>query len=133
MASFKRLVWPAFRSLYALYFLYVGIGIVRMLVTDAPGIVQPNPQSAAFMAALRGSGFMYPALAAAYLAGGLALIVPRTAPLGVILLAPVVTIILLFHLTLTGRIYWGGGWAIGLAALGWHYRSAYAGLWSRRD
>jgi hypothetical protein len=133
MAGLQRLGWTVFRSLYALYFLFVGVTIVRMLMVHGPGVVQPNPASAAFMGALRDSGFMLPAMAATYLLGGLALIVPRTAPLGVVLLAPVVGIILLFHLNLTGRVLWGGGWALGLALLAWHYRGSYVGLWSRRD
>jgi hypothetical protein len=62
--------------------------------------------------------------------GGLALILHRTAPLGLVLLAPSVGVIFLFHLMLTGSVVWGTEWALGLVLLAWHYRSAYTALWN---
>jgi hypothetical protein len=82
------------------------------------------------MQALSASGFMDPLLAIAFVAGGGALLSARAAPAGLVILAPAVTVILLFHLMLSGQ------WIVGLVvaalflALAWHHRAAFRLLWN---
>ncbi|MBY6217579.1 hypothetical protein [Qipengyuania aquimaris] len=63
-----------------------------------------------------------------FILGGLALAVKRTAPLGIIILAPFVAVIFFYHLLLGGSAAWATGWAGGLLLLAWHHRSAFVPL-----
>jgi hypothetical protein len=127
----ERIYWSVLRWLYGLFFLATGLWI---LVSVGTGMLsppsQPTPRAAAFMEALSASGFMDPLLALSFILGGGALLARRTAPAGLAILAPAVAVILLFHLFLSGQ------WPVGLVvagvflALAWHYRTAFASLWS---
>jgi len=88
-----------------------------------------SPSAAAFQLALAQSQFMDPLLSVACLLGGIALLVPRTSPLGIVILAPVVVAIFLFHLVLSGNWTWGSLNLVWFAALAWHFRRAFAPLW----
>jgi hypothetical protein len=54
-------------------------------------------------------------------AGG-ALFFRRTAPLGIVILTPLVTIIFFFHLMITPDWWWGSLNLVWLAVLAWRYR-----------
>jgi hypothetical protein len=84
----------------------------------------------ALQKALTESHFMDPLLALTCLFGGAALIIRRTAPLGIAMLAPVVVVIFLFHLMLSGNWMWGSLNVVWFAGLAWCYRRAFTTLWS---
>jgi hypothetical protein len=84
----------------------------------------------AFQKALTESHFMDPLLALTCLFGGAALLIRRTAPLGIAMLAPVVVVIFLFHLVLSGNWTWGTLNLVWFAGLAWCYRSAFTKLWT---
>lgn len=123
-------LWRIARWLYGGYFIYTAVMIGRTLWIGGEGVQQPTPEAKAFYEALHATGFLYPMMGFTFGAGGLALILDRTAPLGLVLLAPSVGVIFFFHLMLTGRIVWGTEWALGLVLLAWHYRSAFTALWN---
>src|ERR1700742_718286 len=122
-------LWKIARWLYGGYFIYTAVMIGRTLWIGGKGVQQPTPEAEAFYDALHATGFLYPLMGITFGLGGLALLLHRTAPLGLALLAPSVSVIFLFHLMLTGRVVWGTEWALGLCLLAWHYRSAYTALW----
>jgi len=130
MATFTDWLWRTARWLYGGYFIYTAVMIGRTLWIGGKGVQQPTPEAKAFYDALHATGFLYPLMGITFGAGGLALLLHRTAPLGLALLAPSVGVIFLFHLMLTGNVVWGAEWALGLILLAWHYRSAYTGLWN---
>jgi hypothetical protein len=65
---------------------------------------------------------------ACFVLGGSALLSSRTAPLGIVILAPSVVVIFFYHLLLGGSPAWGTFWAAGLLLLAWRFRDAFAGL-----
>lgn len=112
-----------FRILYGGWFAFWGIA--PLLGVAPPPTTEPD--ALALLEANRETFSM--ALAqASFVAGGLALLWTRTAPLGVAILAPTVTWILLFHWTLTDSYLWGAFWFGGLALLAFWYRKAYRPL-----
>jgi hypothetical protein len=119
------------RWIFGLWYLATG---GAWLLTHALGRGAAHHETAqgaiAFQAALTASGFMDPLLALACLLGGAALLVRRTAPLGIAMLAPVVVVIFLFHLMLTGNWMWGTLNLVWFAALAWCFRRAFTTLWS---
>ena len=124
-------VWAILRVAYGLFFLATGAFI---LVATTTGLmaspVQPTASAQALTDALDATGFMDPLLAAAYIAGGGALLFNRSAPLGIVILAGPVAVILFFHLVLSGQYIWGPLVAAALAALAWHDRSRLETLWT---
>lgn len=126
--------WRLLRWLFAAYFIYVGYLVFGGLLRGvALHIHQPNAAAQAFSDALDASGFMNPTLAMCYLAGGLALLFQRTAPLGLAILGPPVAIILLFHTFLTGMFAWGATWAFVWLLMVGRYRKSFIPLWSYHD
>lgn len=123
--------WRALRYLYAAYYLFVGSYLALSLM----GIFSaPHPKtsvvSAAFQDALGKTGFMFSLLALTYVASACALGFCRTAPLGLVLLAPVAVVIFFTDTLLDSAWLWGTLNAVILAALAWHFRSAYRSLWT---
>jgi len=123
--------WRVLRCLYAAYYIFVGVYLALSLF----GVLPPlNPKlgsaSAAFQNALARTGFIFPLLAVTYIASGSALSFYRTAPLGLVLLAPVAVIIFFTDALLDTAWFWGMLNAAILAALAWHFRSAYRSLWT---
>lgn len=123
-------LWRIARWLYGGYFIYTAVMIGRTLLIGGKGVPQPTPEAKAFYDALHATGFLYPLMGITYGVGGLALLLNRTAPLGLVLLAPSVAVIFLFHLMLTGNVVWGTEWACALVLLAWHYRAAFTSLWN---
>ena len=123
--------WRILRYLFAAYYLLVGVYLALSLA----GIVSPphpkvSAASAAFQAALGKTGFMFPLLAFTYIASACALFFHRTAPLGLVLLAPVAVIIFFTDTLLDTAWLFGTLNAVVLAALARHFRSAYRPLFS---
>ena len=121
--------WRILRYLFAAYYLLVGVYLTLSLM----GVVSPphpkvSDASAAFQAALGKTGFMFPLLAFTYVASACALIFQRTAPLGLVLLAPVAVIIFFTDTLLDTAWLFGTLNAVVLVALAWHFRPAYRPL-----
>lgn len=121
--------WRVLRYLCAAYYLFVGVYLALSLV----GIVAPphpkvSAASAAFQGALGETGFMFPLLAFTYMASACALCFLRTAPLGLVLLAPVAVIIFFTDTLLDTAWLFGTLNAVVVAALAWHFRFAYRPL-----
>jgi hypothetical protein len=119
------------RWIFGLWYLITG---GAWLVTRALGRGAAHQEVAAgaiaFQKALTESHFMDPLLALTCFFGGGALLIRRTEPLGVAMLAPVVVVIFLFHLVLSGNWIWGTlnlVWFIGLAS---RYRRPFTSLWT---
>lgn len=126
--------WRVLRYLYAAYYLFVGIYLALSLA----GIIAPlhpkvSDASAAFQNALGKTGFMFPLLAFTYIASACALCFHRTAPVGLVLLAPVVVIIFLTDTLLDTAWFFGTLNVVVLVALAWHFRFAYRPLFSYSD
>ena len=120
-----------FRIFYGAFFVAVTLWVVIARTTGLlPGFAPPTENAAAFSEALQQTRFLFPLIALANIAGGAALLARRTAPLGLVLLAPSVTGIFFYHLLFTGLVWWGLIWAAGLALLAWSHRGAFQPLWS---
>jgi hypothetical protein len=120
-----------FRIFYGLFFVGVTVWVIIARTTGLlPGFAPPTRSAAAFAEGLQQIRFIFPLIALTNIAGGAALLSKRTAPLGVVLLAPSVTGIFFYHLLFTGLVWWGLLWAAGLALLAWSYRDAFQPLWS---
>ena len=88
------MAWTGLRWLYALFFFTTGIAIAAYVLFRIGGPPPPpTAADAAFQGALHRSGFIDPLLAVSFLAGGGALALRRTTPLGLVLLAPSVAVI----------------------------------------
>ena len=107
------------------------------LATHALGRGSAHQETAsgaiAFQKALTASHFMDPLLAIACLVGGGALLIRRTAPLGIEMLAPIVVAIFLFHLVMTGNWVWGTLNLVWFTGLAWYHRRAFTALWTRSE
>jgi len=125
------IAWRIVRYLFAAYYLLVGVYLALSLAGVVPA---PHPKvadaSAAFQAALGKTGFMFPLLAFTYVASACALFFHRTAPLGLVLLAPVAVVIFFTDTLLDTAWLFGTLNAAVLAALAWHFRYAYRPLFS---
>lgn len=127
------MVWRLARYGLAAYFAFVGVAV---LLVEAGALPVPRletePRASAFLTAMTATGFVNGLLAISFLAAALALCIDRTTPLGLAILAPSIAGIFLFHLLLSGRLWWGSLWLGWWAALAWHYRAGFTGLWTYR-
>jgi len=119
------------RWLYALFYAYVGASwfSYRLFGTSWPEHKE-TPAAKALTTALTDSGIVDPFIASACLVGGACLFFRRTAPLGIAILAPLVTGIFLFHAFLNQNLAWGGFHLGCLLVLAWCHRSAFRPLWN---
>src|ERR1700744_4250654 len=119
------------RWIFGLWYLVTGGTWLLSHVLGRGGAHRETASGAiAFQKALSESHFMDPLVAIACLFGGVALIIRRTAPLGIAMLAPVVVVIFLFHLVLTGNWMWGTLNLVWFTALAWYYKKAFTALWT---
>ncbi len=126
--GYSERAWMLGRTLFGLFFIYAAV-----MVTITYGGMHPPEATAAardFTTALDRTGFFNPLLIVSMIVAGLALLFNRTAPLGLILLAPSVVVITCFHWFLTGDYLWGTVWPVWFAVLAWHYRHVFARLWA---
>jgi len=123
--------WRILRYVFAAYYLYVGAYLALSLMGVVPALhLKLSNASASFQHALAETGFVDPALAATYVVSAIALCFDRTAPLGVVLLAPIMVIIFLTDTLLDSAWVWCTLHSAILAALAWHYRWAYRPMWN---
>jgi hypothetical protein len=126
----RRVLWSVLRIVYGFFFIVVGVSIASSRLAGwPPPLVQANAQAQAFMDALGAAHFMDPLVAASYLAGGICLMRLRWAPLGLVILAPPVSVILAFHLVLSGTPLVGITCFAVWALLAWHFRDVLQRLW----
>lgn len=122
------------RWLYALFYAYTGATwFSHKLFGTAWPDHEEAPAAKALTTALTTSGIVEPLIAAVCLVGGGLLFFRRTAPLGIAVLAPLVTGIFIFHLLLNQQWPWGTFHFCYLAVLAWLHRSAFRPLWNYED
>lgn len=118
------------RWIFGSFYAFTGASWFAHRLMGKPWVTPEETEAAgALTAALSASGIVDPLIAATCLVGGALLLVRRTAPLGVVVLAPLVGGIFLFHLLLNQSWVWGTLHLGVLLALAWLHRSAYAPLW----
>ncbi|WNJ92886.1 hypothetical protein [Bosea sp. 685] len=118
------------RILLGLLFLVSAVDGFWWLATGAHLIHPPTSErGVAFETALQNAGFFWPLLKVVNLVGALSLLLNIVPAFGLALLAPVMTVIVLFHLVINPQ---GIPVAIILVVLGsllvWAYRERYAAL-----
>jgi hypothetical protein len=119
------------RWLYAAFYLLIGAQTTLALLGLIPvPDFDLSPRNAAFQAALGETGFIVPIMALVFMASGVLMFFRRTAPLGIVLLAPFVVVIFFTHLMLDGSTIWGTAHLGLLTLFAWQFRSAFRPLWS---
>ena len=120
------------RVLLGLGFVVFGLNGFHHFMGTGP-VPPPDRLPGKFFAVMMGSGWMK-GIAAVQFLGGVLVLIGGTAPLGLVLLGPILFNILCFHLLLTG----GSGIAPGLvftlleAVLIYAYRPYFAGIFSTK-
>jgi hypothetical protein len=122
----KKYAFIAARLIFALW--YFCVGVIGFVTNNAAKDAAHATTS--FEKALAETGFMNLLLCTACFAGGGALLFRRTAPFGLVILAPLVTIIFFFHIVITKSYLWGTLNLVWLIALIWHFRPAFHSLWN---
>ena len=127
----KPYILTVARCIFGLFYALTGLAIAAHVVFGIGSPPrQPTAAAAALADALSQSGIIDPLLAMTYILGGLALLRDRTAPLGIVLLAPAVSVIFCFHLALSGQWIWGPLNLLWLGALAYAYRASFTPLWN---
>ncbi|MEY4270674.1 MAG: hypothetical protein RLZZ58_1890 [Pseudomonadota bacterium] len=126
------LFWEVFGRFYGLYYLVVGTVVLlgRAGVIKSKPIIHPTQTANDFMLALYKTGYFFPMIAVAYIAGGVAMQVPQTLPLGLAILAGPVAGITAFHFFLSKRYAWGMAFGLSFAAIALRHMDAFVPLWS---
>ena len=127
------IVWRVVRWLYGAYFIFLGGSSLLEVIGVLPETHWDKYMSAgsiAFLSAMEDTGFLVPLLVLTWLASGLALMFYRTAPLGVVLLAPVMVNMFLMDTVVDTLWLWATAHAAPHLALAWHFRSAFRPLWN---
>lgn len=102
------LVLRIVRTLFAGFYVLVGAQAALALLGVIPvPDFDLSARNAAFQEALGETGFIVPLMAFMFVAGGILMMPDRTAPLGIVLLAPFVVVIFFTHLVLDGSAIWG--------------------------
>ena len=114
------------RWLFGGFYLFAGAMRLVHAGTAAPFA---NPRAQALNAALHEAQFVDPLLAVSLLGGGALLLFHRTAPLGIVVLAPMIVAFSLFHAVLNGTWWFGAITLTYLLLLAWAYRRAFSALW----
>ena len=124
------------RWLFGLFYAFIGATWFVNHFSGKPTFT-PNPDETeaarALAYAISESGFLNPVIAATCLIGGALLLTRRTTPIGILLLAPLVTIIFLFHICLNEPWFywiWGAAQFLYLLALAWLHRKAFHSLFA---
>ena len=119
------------RWLFGAFFFVTGLFIAFHVATGLGGPPrQPTAAAQALDDALQASHIIDPLLAVSYLAGGGALALRRTTPLGLVLLAPAVAVIAIFDAVLAGLPAVGLGVAAVWGVLALRFFDGFGGLWT---
>ncbi len=122
----QKYLFIAVRLIFALW--YFGVGVIGLITNDAAK--DAAMASTSLERGMAESLFMNPLLCLACLAGGGAMLIRRTTPLGIAILAPLVIIIFCFHMVITKSYVWGSLNLILLAANAWRFRRGFERLWN---
>jgi hypothetical protein len=125
----NRILWTAARIVFACW--YFGVGLIGFVTNDPAK--DAAEATTTLEKAMAQSLVLNPLLCLCCCAGGGALFFRRTAPLGIVILAPLVITIFLFHVVLTKSYTWGTLNLVWLAALAWGYRRGFDGLWNYHE
>jgi hypothetical protein len=119
--------------MYAAFFLAIGAQALLASVGILPSSEFPgSPETKEFTNAIFATGFIGPIMSVTYVASGILMLFNRTAPLGIVLLAPFIVVILFTHLMLNGSPFFGILLAALLGIFAWQFREAYQPMWNYR-
>jgi len=122
------------RWIYAAFFFLIGAQSLLVIAGILPASEFPgSPETKAFTEAIFATGFIGPIMSITYVASGMLMLFNRTAPLGIVLLAPFVVVILFTHLMLNGSPVFGILLAAILGLLAWQFRDAYQPMWNYQN
>ena len=132
----KHVAVLGLRWLFGLFYAVVD-AVALVFWSQGKTLVNPdnNERELAFAAALSATGFMDALIFATCCVGGLLVLIRRTTPLGLAVLAPLIAGIFLYHVFLSKEPVIGNAQLALFLVLVWLHRSAYRPLWnySRRD
>lgn len=129
MRIFKILTFG--RWIYATFFLLIGAQALLVYAGVLPKSEYPgSPESKEFTEAIFATGFIGPIMSITYFVSGILMIFNRTTPLGLVLLAPFIVVILFTHLMLNGSPAFGILMASLWVVFAWHFRKAYQLMWN---
>lgn len=122
------------RWIYALLFLLIGAQALLVYAGFLPKSEYPSsPESKEFTDAIFATGFIGPIMSITYFVSGILILIKRTAPLGLVLLAPFIVVILFTNLMLNGNVAFSvlitSFWVLFI----WRFRKAYQPMWNYRD
>ena len=119
------------RWIYAAFFFLIGAQALLASAGILPASEFPgSPETKAFTNAIFATGFIGPIMSVTYVASGILMLFNRTAPLGIVLLAPFIVVILFTHLMLNGNPPFGILLAALLGIFAWQFREAYQPMWN---
>lgn len=122
------------RWIYAFLFFFIGAKSLLVIVGLLPSSEYPgSPEAKAFAEAIFSKGFISPLMSITYFVSGILIIIKRTAPFGLVLLAPFILSILLTHLMYEPNPIFGIIIALLWLLFAWRYRKAYQPLWNYTD
>lgn len=121
-------IWICARILFGLFFIYAALMVV--VIYDGMNPPETLKPASDFARALDSTGFMNPLIIGSMIVAGAALLFTRTAPLGLIMLAPSIVVIACFHWFLTGNYVWGTIWPVWFLLLVWRFREVFSRLWA---
>jgi hypothetical protein len=122
------------RWIYSVFFFLIGAQALLVLAGILPHSGYPgSPESKAFTDAVFSTGFIGPIMSITYVSSGILMLFNRTAPLGIVLLAPFVVVILFTHLMLNGTPALGIIIASLLGLFAWQFRKAYQPMWNYQN
>ena len=119
------------RWIYSIFFLLIGAHSLLMYAGILPAMdYSGSPEIVAFEEAIFSTGFIGPIMAVTYFSSGILMLFKRTTPLGLVLLAPFVLVILFTHLMLNGKPPLGIIIAFLWGLISWQFRKAYIPMWN---
>lgn len=127
----KKIATAMVRYLFGHFYAVIGaFGTYYLITGQANEWPAYNEAEKALVSALIDAKFFAPTVSLTCLSGGLAMLFHRTAPIGLLLLTPLIVVIFLYHAFLTGAYVHAGAQVLFLALLYWIYRDAFIPLWN---
>lgn len=127
----KQIALAVVRGIFGIFYAAIGgFGIYGILINPDAAWPAYNEAEKALVAAMTSAGFFAPTVSLTCLIGGIATMFRRTAPLGILVLTPLIVMIFLYHAYLTGAYVHAGVQVAYLAVLYWLHRDAFIPLWN---
>ena len=127
----KQVALAVARLVFGLFYTAIGLfGAHEMLTNPDAAWPAYNEAEKELVAAMTSAGFFAPVVILTCLVGGTATVFKRTAPVGLLVLTPLIAMIFLYHAYLTGAYVHAGVQAAYLAVLYWLHRDAFIPLWN---